>query len=145
MTDQTWTRVWHVIAVVALALAGFATALAGVSLSNPEDPVARGSQSGVYMAEGGQTMVVQSGGEIEVQSGATFDLQSGATVDFSSGVDLDGADLTVDADADTILGQTGSTDDAADITLGAARDAGRSASAQGAGHSQGARSPERIV
>jgi hypothetical protein len=84
-----------------------------------EQPSPRGASVPCYMEQGGAKFVAESGCEIEVQSGATFDLQSGATTDFSGGVDLDGADLIIDADGDTSLSQTSSTDDAADVTLGA--------------------------
>lgn len=75
-------------------------------------------QTGVYKTEGGKKLVVGSGGELEVLSGGTIDLQSGATTDFSAGVDLDGADLTIDADGDSILDET--SDDNIRLTSGAA-------------------------
>jgi cytoskeletal protein CcmA (bactofilin family) len=59
----------------------------------------------VYREQGGDKIVVLSGGEIEVRSGATLDIQAGATVE--GGIDADGQmedlvltdDLTVHGDA----------------------------------------------
>lgn len=42
-------------------------------------------QSTVYMEQGGDKQVVESGGEIELQSGAILDIQSGAQVAVASG------------------------------------------------------------
>jgi len=40
------------------------------------------------MTDGGDKMVVASGGEVEVQSGGTLDIQAGATTDFSGDISL---------------------------------------------------------
>jgi len=53
-----------------------------------EAPVPRAYQTKVYMTDGGDKMVVASGGEVEVQSGGTLDIQAGATTDFSGDVSL---------------------------------------------------------
>jgi len=42
----------------------------------------------ISMQEGGDKMVVKSGGEIEVQSGGAFDLQDGASMPFGTGSDV---------------------------------------------------------
>jgi len=110
---------WKVGLSVGLAVALLLGALGLMMPVVPEEAVERGGISaGVYHTDGGDKLVVQSGGELEIQSGGTFDLQSGATIDFSSGVDLDGAALTIDADGDTSLVAT--TDDIVTVTLGAA-------------------------
>jgi hypothetical protein len=57
--------------------------------------------------------------EVRAASTPVWSVSSAGAIAQTGGLDLNGADLTIDADADTILGQTGSTDDAADITLGA--------------------------
>jgi hypothetical protein len=101
--------VWTIIVLMVLV------ALVGC---RGEVPVPRAYQTNVYTTDGGDKMVVASGGEVEVQSGGTLDIQAGATTDFSGGVDLDGATLTWDADADTA--SVTSADDYITTTLGAA-------------------------
>lgn len=118
--QQTWSRFWHIVIVLAAALSMVATAMAGLNFAanQAEEPVARSYSVPCYMEQGGEKFVASSGCEIEVQSGATFDLQSGATPDFSGGVDLDGATLTLDADGDTTMVEA--SDDVVNLTSGTA-------------------------
>ncbi len=44
----------------------------------------------VIKKDGGNTMVVKSGGELELLSGATLDVQSGVTSDFGGDLNIDG-------------------------------------------------------
>ncbi len=114
MNQEKWTNVWRVVAAVALALSGFATAMAVVSLSEPEEPVARGSYScAVYTEQGCAKFVVADGGELEVQSGGILDVQSGATsslgaaMELNSTLNVDGAvtlNSTLDVDGNVSSG-----------------------------------------
>lgn len=80
MNEQKWQNIWRIVAAVALALSAFATTLAGISLTTPvEDPVARGYNTSIYKEQGGNKMVVGSGGEIEFQDGSTLDVQGVGT------------------------------------------------------------------
>lgn len=74
----------------------------------------------IYTEQGGEKMVIASGGELQIESGATLDIQSGVTTDFSGGIDLDGALLDIDADGDTSI--QADTDDQIDIEISAADD-----------------------
>jgi len=114
--DMGW---WQLGAAIALIIA--LVALAVVLLPGcvaEEEPVPRSYNCTVYTEQGCEKFVVASGGELEVQDGGTLDVQDGASVDFSGGVDLDGATLTIDADADTTL--VASDDDVVSMTIGAA-------------------------
>lgn len=76
---------WKGLVVIALILSVIGAATGGIAFSTPpEDPVARGYNTSVYREQGGNKMVVASGGEVEVQSGGTLDVQAGST--FSAGV-----------------------------------------------------------
>ena len=97
MTQEKWTNVWRIVAAIALALSGFATALAAISITAApvEEPVARVTYTtDCRMERGGDKWTAASGCEWEIQSGATLDIQSGATLTMTSGT-VDG-DLTVD-------------------------------------------------
>lgn len=112
-------RIWKLASIVAVVVAMLAATLTGLNLfiGGEEPMVARSYSTDVYMEQGGDKLVVASGGEIEIQSGGTIDVQSGATTDFSGGVDLDGSNLVIDADGDTILIE--GSDDVISTTLGA--------------------------
>jgi len=81
-------------------------------------PLTRSYGVSVYREQGGNKLVIASGGELEVQSGGTLDVQSGASTDYSGGVDLDGANLVIDADGDSIIAEA--SDDLITLTPGAA-------------------------
>jgi hypothetical protein len=51
----------------------------------------------VYLDEGGDSLIVASGGKIDVQSGGELELSSGATMDFDAALDIDNT-LTVGED-----------------------------------------------
>jgi hypothetical protein len=66
---------------------------------------------------------VGQGRIVEFQDAGTtvWGINDGGDIEAGGGdIDLNGRDLIIDADGDTILGQTGSTDDQADVTLGGA-------------------------
>lgn len=45
-----------------------------------EAPVQRSFTTGIYMDNGGDKLVAQSGGEVETQSGSTVDIQTGTSM-----------------------------------------------------------------
>jgi cytoskeletal protein CcmA (bactofilin family) len=69
-------------------------------------------------------MVINQAGQgriVEFQDAGTpvWGINDGGDVEAGEGdIDLNGRDLIIDEDGDTVLGQTGSTDDQADVTLG---------------------------
>jgi cytoskeletal protein CcmA (bactofilin family) len=66
---------------------------------------------------------VGQGRIVEFQDAGTtvWGINDGGDIEAGGGdIDLNGRDLIIDADGDTVLGQTGSTDDQADVTLGGA-------------------------
>lgn len=102
-------KLTQAVAVLALVVSiGVAVSFSLDRMKEPQVPTvtdeeiqSRAFQTAVYNTNGGDKLVVASGGELEVQSGGTLDLQSGATTDFSGGVDLDGSILRWDADGNT--------------------------------------------
>ena len=111
--SKRWTKAAGAVAVVVLLLA---LVLSGCG--ETEEAVPRSYSCAVYTEQGCAKYVVASGGELEVQSGGTIDIQDGSTVTFDGGMDLNGAALTIDADADTTL--VASDDDVVSMTVGAA-------------------------
>jgi len=79
------------------------------------------SSTAFTLGDSGDTFTLPSGAQITVASGATI-LNSGTATGFVSAgaIDLNGAVLTVDADADTTI--TADTDDQIDIAISGADD-----------------------
>ena len=95
---------WNVGLSVGLALALLVAVLGLVMPVAPEAAVERsGYTTGVYKTDGGDKLVIQSGGEIEIQSGGALDLQSGATTGLDAALDLDS---TLNVDGATTLNST---------------------------------------
>ena len=119
LSKGQWQKIIGIVISALLAIAAVMGWLLPVQVPEWEQPVAR-YETTVYREQGGDKLVVASGGEVEVQSGGTIDIQSGATTDFSSGVDLDGGLLDLDADGDTSI--QANTDDQIDIEVSGADD-----------------------
>jgi len=75
-------RSWKLMSVLAVILAVVAV---GVNVLAPDDMVSRSYAVPVYMEQGGEKLVVSSGGSVEVQAGGAFQITPGATVDLSVG------------------------------------------------------------
>lgn len=79
--QERWSRFWRLVIVLAAALGLVATALGGINfMALQEEPTARGASVPVYMEQGGEKMVVATGGAIEVQAGGNIQVTPGATV-----------------------------------------------------------------
>lgn len=63
---------------------------AGLAACKREEAVARSYSSKIYMEQGGDKMVVQSGGVVEVQAGGAIAITPAATVALPSGVTVNG-------------------------------------------------------
>lgn len=94
--NGNWTKLWAIVAIIALALTAVATTLAGIAIwTPPEEAVPRAYQCDVYTEQGCAKYVVASGGELEVQSGGGLDVQEGATFapNFSGDLTLENGEV----------------------------------------------------
>lgn len=98
-----WNAAVAVLAVVALALAGWAVA------STPGEQVEPRANVPCYREQGGAKWIAGSGCEWEMQSGSTLDIQSTSVVTFGGDIDVVGGleiDGTLDVDGATTLNST---------------------------------------